>query len=200
MGENQKNAQRNSFKSNQSTESYVHHLVWLDKNIENNAIKQNLSELRELDDKLKLFSNPDECIDYIKKQNDGNAKSYIILIISGSFSEQILPKIHDYACILAIFLHSNNSERFQSSKFSKLRAICTDTHELFDRIRNCMNRDMIPMGFSLFNNRSTAESGKFILKYFETNHQYNFLFFENFIELKYHHQKKNQLKNIRFKI
>ncbi|CAF0853481.1 unnamed protein product [Rotaria sordida] len=144
--------------------SYVHHLVWLDKNIENYTNKQKLNQWHELDDKIKLFSNKEDCIDYIQRQDDKNTKSYIIFIISDSFSQQVIPHIHNCTCILAIFIFSTNSENCQNLKYPKLRAICVDISDLFNRIRNCMDRDKVSIAFSLFNKRDSTDAETTSLK------------------------------------
>jgi hypothetical protein len=145
--------------SNSLTNKNDDHLVWLDENIENYSNKQKLNQLRELDDKIKCFTDKQQCVDYIEKQDISHTKSSIILITSGSFSEEILPQIHDCRCIVGIFIFCTNSERFQDLKFPKLRAICTDTYELFDRIQNYVNRDKFAIDFSLFNNQKSTNSG-----------------------------------------
>jgi hypothetical protein len=145
----------------ENTQSYVHHLVWLDNDIENLTEKSKVNQLRELDDKIKYFTDEEQCVDYIRKQDDKNTKSYIIFITSGAFSEEIIPQIHKCICIVAIFIFCTNPKHFQHVKSPKLRAICTDIHELYDRIGNCMNRDQVSIDFSLFNNQKVTESGKF---------------------------------------
>jgi len=145
--------------SNSLTNKDDEHLVWLDKNIENYSNKQKLNQLRELDDKIKSFTDKQKCVDYIKKQDISHTKSSIILIISGSFSEEIIPQIHDCRCIVGIFIFCSHSERFQDLKFPKLQAICTETYELFDRIQNYVNREKFEIDFSLFNNQKSTNSG-----------------------------------------
>jgi hypothetical protein len=146
--------------NNEDTQPYVHHLVWLDKNIKNDVNQQKLNQLRELDDQIKCFSSNEQCIDYIQRQDDRNKKSYIIFIISGSLSNEIIPEIHDCLCIFAIFIFCTKSEQVQHLALPKIRAICTDTGELIARIRSCMNRDKISIDFSLFNNQNVTDSGK----------------------------------------
>jgi hypothetical protein len=144
-----------------NNENNIHHLVWLDHNLENSSNIRKLNQLRELDDKIKTFIDEEKCVDYILKQDDKNTKSYIIFIISGALSEEIIPKIHDCTCILTIFIFCARLDHFENIKYPKLRAICTDSYELFDRIENCMNRDQVSIDFSLFNNQKATESGKF---------------------------------------
>ncbi|CAF3170547.1 unnamed protein product [Rotaria socialis] len=145
-------------------QSYHHHLVWLDQNIENYGIKQNRLPWFELDDKLKLFTDTEECADYILRQDDRNEKSYIIFIVSKSLSEEILPVIHDCIGIFTIFIFSPNVKYCQHLKYTKVRAVCTETTELFDRIRHCMERDNVTIGFSLFNDRDNANTDTSSLK------------------------------------
>lgn len=146
--------------NNDDTKSYIHHLVWLDEDIENNVNQQKLKQLHELDDQMKTFTNKKQCIDYIRKQNDRNTKSYIIFIVSGVLSKEVISEIYDCICILAIFIFSTKSEQISQLKLPKIRAICTNTDQLIGRIRNCMHRDMSSIDFSLLNNQNISNSGK----------------------------------------
>jgi hypothetical protein len=180
MAEKISNKLENSFKNNEDAhQSYVHHLVWLDKNIENDVNQQKLNQLHELDDQIKTFASKKQCIDYIQRQNDRNTKSYIIFIISGSLSKEVIPEIHDYTCILAIFIFCTKSEQVQHLTFPKIRLICTDTNELIVRIRNYMNRDKISIDFSLFNNQNAIDTGNFNVNILE-EYQLILFFFLNF--------------------
>ena len=151
-------AEKKSLKHN---EDNIHHLVWLDKHLENSSNIKKLNQLRELDDKIKSFIDEEKCVNYILKQDGKNTKSYIIFIISGALSKEIIPQIHDCTCILTIFIFCAKSDHVKDINYPKLRAICTDSYELFDRIENCMNRDQVSIDFSLFNNQKATESGKF---------------------------------------
>jgi tetratricopeptide (TPR) repeat protein len=180
----------------EADQSYIHHLVWLDKNIENDINQQKLHQLREFDDKIKSFTSKTQCIDYIRKQDDRNTKSYIILIVSASFSAQVIPIIHDCICILAIFIFCTTSEQVHDLKLEKIQPICTDTDQLIDRIRNYINRDKTSIDFSLFNNQNTTDSGNF----HRTISQESPLFFFHSIEttsLKGKSNKKYPIRNLK---
>ncbi|CAF3396460.1 unnamed protein product [Rotaria sp. Silwood1] len=171
MADKSSNASKKSFKNIDDTQSYVHHLVWLDKNIENYTNQQKLNQWHELDDNIKLFSHEEECINYIQKQNDKNTESYIIFIISDSCSEQVIPKIHNCLCILAIFILTTNSENCQILNYPKIRATCLDTSDLFNRIRHCIYRDEASIGFSLLNKQDSTDAEPISLET-KSNEQY----------------------------
>lgn len=142
--------------NNEKSQLYIHHLVWLDKNIDNHNNQQKLNRLHELDDKIKTFTTKEKSIEYIR-----NTKSSIIFIISGSLSKEVIPEIHDYTCIIAIFIFCTKFEQIPQLKFSKIRATCTDTDELIDKVHSCMNRNIASIDFSLFINQNLVkDSGK----------------------------------------
>lgn len=144
--------------NNTDIQPYIHHLVWLDKNVENDVNQRQLNRLRELDERIRSFTNKDECLHYLREQDERNAKSYIILIVSGSFSEKVIPKVQDCICILSIFIFCANANYINHLK-SDLVTICTDTNELINRIRSCINQDQTSIDYSLLNIQN--RSGKF---------------------------------------
>ncbi|CAF0871587.1 unnamed protein product [Adineta steineri] len=158
--------------SQESTQSCIHHLIWLDHNIENNSNRRNLKQLHELDDQIKSFTDKEQCIAYINKQNTSKTKPYIILIISGRLSEEVIPYIHDCICLFDIFIFCADAERLKHLKFAKLRAICTDFNELFDRIQNCMDRNKFTIDFSLFNNTENNTNSEIKLVEEKSEEQY----------------------------
>src|ERR1700728_4107822 len=73
-------------------------LVWLDPNVDtNNENKMTQICLRQILTSLITFDNVESCEKWLKKY-DSNEK--IILIISGIYGEQIVPKIHYLSSII----------------------------------------------------------------------------------------------------
>ena len=140
-------------------QSHAHHLVWLDENIHNFSNQQKLKQLRELDDKIQIFTDKNECITYIKNYDMKKTKSDIIFIISGSFSKETIPQIHNCPCINGIFIFCLDIKRHQQLKFLKLRGICTDIQDLIDDIQTSAKRESGPIDFSLFATQNNTKTG-----------------------------------------
>ncbi|UJR19771.1 hypothetical protein I4U23_022905 [Adineta vaga] len=49
---------------------------------------------------MKFFMNTDECVDYIAKVED----SYVVLTISGQYARHVIPHIHDFPQIAAVYI------------------------------------------------------------------------------------------------
>lgn len=138
-----------------------YNLIWLDKNMDTRSNQLRLKQLREIDAEVKSFTARKECIDYIQEQNYRRTTSLIILIISGSFSEKVIPKIHDYACIFSIFIFCTNLEAYEHLQYQKLRSICTEADELLNGIELCISKYNTTTDFSIFHSQqSTTSSGK----------------------------------------
>ncbi|CAF3704413.1 unnamed protein product, partial [Adineta steineri] len=159
------NVIQNSSTNNQDNQTCYYHIIWLDKYIKNFSNTRKLKELSQFDSKIKPFTCENECIEYIREQNNQNTNSYIIFIISGSLSEQIIPKIQGYNCIVTILIFCTNIDRYKDLKFKKLQAICDDTYDLMDSIEIYMtkNNDR-EIHFSLLNQQESADSESTLIK------------------------------------
>jgi hypothetical protein len=155
------NASQISSANEENTQKYWYNIIWLDKNMNTHSNKIRLKQLREIDPEIKSFICRNECIDYIRQENDKETISQIILIISGSLSEKVIPKIHDYTCIFAIFIFCANIDNYKNLEYQKLRAICTETDELMDSIEICIAKYNNTTDFSVFLSQHSVSSGKY---------------------------------------
>ncbi|CAF1001474.1 unnamed protein product [Adineta steineri] len=156
------NVIQNSSTNNQDNQTCYYHIIWLDKYLKNFSNTLKLKQLSQFDSKIKSFICENECIEYIREQN---TNTHIIFIISGSLSEQIIPKIQDYNCILTILIFCTDIDRYNHLKFKKLQAICDDTYDLMDSIEIYMtkNNDR-EIHFSLLNQQESADSESTLIK------------------------------------
>ena len=148
--------------SESDAQPYVHHLVWLDKNIDDELNQQQWNRLREFDEKINTFTSREECFNYLRSHDERNSKSYIILIVSGSLSEKFVPKILDCECILTIFVLCTKSEQVGPFK-SDMVTICTNTSELINRIRSCIKVDQNSIDYSLLDIQETSKFNLMII-------------------------------------
>ncbi len=69
-------------------------LIWLDGNIDeinNDDFLNSMNKLRQVVNKVKTFTDVDECVEYI----DGIKQEKIFMIFPGALSETTVPIIHD---------------------------------------------------------------------------------------------------------
>ena len=124
-------------------------IVWLDANINNPVNQRKLNRLRQIDLATQSFSRKEELIDYIQQQERSHGISNIILIISGSLSEHVIPNIQNCLSIHVIFIFCTNTDKYQHLKYRKLRAITSDTQDLLNHIEMYIARNNITTDFSI---------------------------------------------------
>lgn len=131
-------------------------LIWLDRNMSNFANQKRIKVFREIDPDIEAFAVQQDCIDFIRKQNDPKLDIHIILIISGSLSEETIPQIQDYRYVCAIFIFCTHTADYEHLNYPKLRAIHTDSYELMDDIEMCITKFSERMDFSVFLNQPSG--------------------------------------------
>ena len=155
---------------------------WLDEQISQTKDYQNLQkELRKIINNLQLFDNIDECERCIRKVK----QEKLILIVSNSLAQQILPRIHDFSQLTAcyIYSHDRTDDRQWIKNFSKVKGIFHTSSQLLirvsqdrqGRLRSTDDRGTVSL---VTGNRQLLESRNAI-----------FLWFQLFIEvlLRMHH-------------
>jgi hypothetical protein len=158
------NASEASFVNEEHDPKCWYHIIWLDKNMKNYSNQRKLKLLGEIDSGIKDFICSTECIDYLQEQNDRKTRPHVILIVSGTLSETVIPTVQDYTCIFAIFIFCTNSDNYIHLEYPKLRAICTDSNELMDSIEICIAKYNDTTDFSVFHSQLSINSGKLLIK------------------------------------
>ena len=107
-------------------------LIWLDKTIDTTR-----TALREITDYVRLYTDIEPCVTYIRSIN----KERIFLIISGAYAEQCLDEIHDLPQIDSIFIFCMNvskykNEVFNRERYTKIIDVFDDEEQLIQSIRN----------------------------------------------------------------
>ena len=79
-------------------------LVWLDETVDENSTdhQNTLKNLRRTVQIIETFQNGDECIKYLSEQ-----KKKVFVVISGKFSQTVIPHIHDKAEVFSIYIFTN---------------------------------------------------------------------------------------------
>jgi len=83
-------------------------LIWLDANVNSNKEnKQAQGELCSIIRHFKTFENLNQCQEFIRSVRPHNR---IVLIVSGQFGREIVPKIHQLEQLSAIYVYCMNKE------------------------------------------------------------------------------------------
>jgi hypothetical protein len=95
-------------------------LVWLDGSV--NTLQESIDaqqRLRLSINQLETFERVDLCEQYIKSLPKDNR---IVLIVSGSLGQEIVPQIHQYQQIASIYVYCGNKQRNEpwTKPFSKV--------------------------------------------------------------------------------
>jgi len=139
-------------------------LIWLDK-----AIDESRTVLREINNYVRLYTELEPCIAYIRSIT----RERIFLIISGSYAEQCLDQIHDLPQVDSIFIFCINLTKYKnefldSKKYSKIIDIFDNENRLIELIREELNDLHKQLAtFSLYKNQKStrdlsSESASFL--------------------------------------
>jgi hypothetical protein len=109
-------------------------LVWLDPHVETS--KENVrtqKRLREILTCLITFDKVDVCEKWLKKCC---VDEKIILIVSGAYGEEIVPKIHDLSTIVSIYVYclDVNRNKIWAKNYSKIRSVQSLTDNLLQEL------------------------------------------------------------------
>ncbi len=96
-------------------------LIWLDAHVNSSEEnKQAQEELCSIIRCFKTFENRNQCQEYIRSISPHNR---IVLIVSGQFGREIVPKIHQFQQLSSIYVYCMNKEANEqwAKDFSKVR-------------------------------------------------------------------------------
>lgn len=83
-------------------------LVWLDSLV--NVSEENLDTqvlFRKVNDQLQTFDKVDQCLEYIRT----NPKEKLVLVVSGRLGQEILPRIQQFANLIAVYVYCSDKKR-----------------------------------------------------------------------------------------
>lgn len=102
-------------------------LLWVDENV--NELRDNIDtqkKLRRAISQLKTFDNIKECEKHVYQLKDTDKR--IVLIVSGKFGRELIPRIHDMQELNAFYVYCMNkdSNRQWAKKYGKVRCFHLD--------------------------------------------------------------------------
>ena len=113
-------------KNNKNLDSYTLVLVWLDSSVNETEDNQAIQKtLREIINYFKAFDDLNKCHRYMSSLSP---QDRVILIVSGRFGRELVPRIHSHPQILAIYVYCFDKEANEkwSKPFSKVRRFCLE--------------------------------------------------------------------------
>ncbi len=92
---------KNTLVNNTNVEIYI--TVWLDAEVNTNEENRKAQEqLRTIISRLKAFESRDECKKYVRSLS---SQERVLLIVSGRFGEELIPKIHSLRQVVSIYVY-----------------------------------------------------------------------------------------------
>jgi hypothetical protein len=100
-------------------ESFI--CLWLDKTV--NTSEDNIEtqkDLRQIINDLRTFDNSDQCEQYIRQITEEK----VVLIVSGAFGRQIVPRLHNLPQFSAcyVFCQDKKANEEWASKYHKVKS------------------------------------------------------------------------------
>lgn len=161
-------------------------LIWLNTSIDQSKEDcQKISlQLQNVVNEVNMFTQPDECIDYVTDIDDMRA----ILIIEDALGQQILSFIHDIPQIDAVYiLCTTESNHEQWAKLWKVKGIHTEITSICESLQQDVkqyNQDSIAISFVAVGEEDSRQN----LNEIESSFMYTQLFKEILLEMKYNEQ------------
>jgi len=90
----------------------IYSIIWLDASIDSEENLHAQEKLRSAINYLQTFDKLDECEKYIQSVS---SEDRIVLIVSGHFSQKLIPQIHHLRQISSIYIYCSNKEFHQQS-------------------------------------------------------------------------------------
>jgi hypothetical protein len=126
-------------------------LIWLDSNIDvDNSVDccNTIKELRRVVNNINMFTDDDECIEFIKSMNNEKA----CMIISGSLGRHVVPYIHNMSQVDSIFIFCGNKKRYEqwAQEWSKIKGIFTEISPICEALKQVapqLDKDAISISF-----------------------------------------------------
>jgi hypothetical protein len=180
---------------NSCIENFI--LIWLDKNIiETSDEYQNSIQLfQSFVNTIKLFSNPDEFRQFIRKIIDEK----LFIIISGSFGENLFPELEILPQIFSIYIYCNQKKHHEkwAKNFEKVKGVYTDLQSISNAFRRDIrqaNNDLILINILSPTINSNAFICSLLLKEILLNIKSNDQMKKDFIEYSRFYYNKNSIE------
>jgi hypothetical protein len=112
------------------------HLVWLGGSIDkanNDACRNSITKLRQVVNTVNIFTDVDECIDFITDTKDDRA----LMVISGELNEIIMPTVQEISQVSAVYIFCENKELHEkwAKGWPKVKDAYTDITSICEALK-----------------------------------------------------------------
>jgi tetratricopeptide (TPR) repeat protein len=157
-------------------------VIWLTADIDQSEQDRQsvLTQLRDIVNDVNIFTQPDECVDFLKNIDDIK----VFLIVSSTFGQQIVPLIHDVSQLNGVYIFfSTYPEREQWVKeWMKVKGIHTEITPIGESLQQAVrqyNQDSIAVSFVTVNEEASIQN----LDQLESAFMYTQIFKEILLEM-----------------
>ena len=122
-------------------------LIWLDAHVDTSRESIQLqTQLRSVINYLKTFQDASECEKYIRSVNE---KQQLVLVVSGRFGRDLVPKIHALRQIASIYIYCTSKEANEqwTTHFLKVKDLSTQSSI---QIYSCRSRLLLSVWTNFF--------------------------------------------------
>jgi tetratricopeptide (TPR) repeat protein len=162
-------------------------LIWMDPNIDqsNTDSKNALAQLRNIVNDVNIFTEPDQCVDFLTDLKDMKA----FLIANGSLGQHIIPLMHDIPQLDTIYIFCGNKSQHEewAKKWTKVKGIHTEITPICEAlmlaVKQC-NEDSIAVSFMPVGEGVSNQE----LNQLEASFMYTQMFKEILLEIEHHPQ------------
>jgi tetratricopeptide (TPR) repeat protein len=110
-------------------------LIWLDQNIDENSTdcRNSITQLRRTVNTIHSFKDGEQCIHFLENMNNEKA----CMIISGSFGQDIVPRIHNMSQVDSIFIFCGNKKYHEqwTKDWSKIKGVFTEITPICEALK-----------------------------------------------------------------
>jgi tetratricopeptide (TPR) repeat protein len=163
-----------SHSNEERSEQFI--LIWLDGYCEENSLDtlRTKTLFRQLSDRCLFFNRTDLFLNEIGKIKSENKK--ILVIVSGLFAKEILPKTKEILSTIIIFCR--NSEKYKHLLRDNLNIIdiCTE----YETLKHCIHDELPTLKFNLFANQKLTSLRSLDDEY--NNTYFSYMLFINFLK------------------
>jgi tetratricopeptide (TPR) repeat protein len=113
-------------------------LIWLDANIDEDKdadCQNTITQLQRVVNNVNTFTNDDRCIEFIDTIDTNNNKA--CMIISGSFGQQIVPRVHKMSQVDSIFILCSNKKYHEqwTKDWAKIKGVFTEITPICEALK-----------------------------------------------------------------
>ena len=142
------------------------HLVWLDKNIneQDDDFRNSITKLRQVVNTVNTFVDADKCIDFINNIQEETA----FMIISGALGQTTVPIIYSKKQISDIYIFCRNKDWHEkwAKEWPKIKGVFTDIHPICEALKqaaHACDHNAVSISFATTSDAVTSVTNKNVL-------------------------------------